>query len=96
MKYLLDTAAFLWMIFGEEDKLSKKALRIIDGNEDLHLRLVSIWEIVIKHSIGKIELKKPPKQWLPEIISEMGLKQLPISQRHILEVSELEKIHHDP
>ncbi|MDL1873536.1 type II toxin-antitoxin system VapC family toxin, partial [Deltaproteobacteria bacterium PRO3] len=89
MKCLLDTATFLWMIFGEEARLSKRALRIVQESEEIHLSAVSVWEIVIKYGIGKLSLKAHPKTWLPEIVLEMGLKSLPISQRHVLEVAEL-------
>lgn len=96
MKCLLDTATFLWMIFGEEARLSKRALRIVQESEEIHLSAVSVWEIVIKYGIGKLSLKAHPKTWLPEIVLEMGLKSLPISQRHVLEVAELKDVHRDP
>jgi len=96
VKHLLDTAVFLWAAFGEAEKLSRKALKIIEGSDELYFSAVSAWEIAIKYSIGKLPLKKDPQQWLPDVVLKMGLKQLPIAQRHALRVSHLPEHHKDP
>ena len=59
MKYLIDTHILLWYISGN-NKLDKKAIAIID-NPDNHIYIgnVSLWEITIKSSLKKLELKVP-------------------------------------
>ncbi|MCE9626202.1 MAG: type II toxin-antitoxin system VapC family toxin [Deltaproteobacteria bacterium] len=96
MKYLLDTSVFLWMIFGEENKLSKKSRHILEEGHELVLSAASTWEIAIKYSLGKLQLKERPHLWLPNIIFEMGLIPLPISHKHSLAVTQLPDHHRDP
>ena len=97
MKYLIDTAVFLWMIFDEQQKISKKALVLLkDDNNEFYFSAASAWEIAIKHSIGKLELKKNPKDWLPCIILKMGLRPLPVTQHHAFEIIKLPPYHRDP
>ncbi len=97
MKVILDTAVFLWMIFGEESKITKRGLKVLeDEKNELFFSVVSAWEIAIKYSIGKLELENPPQQWLPDIVIKMGLQQIPILQGHALAVAELPSHHKDP
>lgn len=58
MKYLLDTHAYIWYV--EDIKnLSEDAFRIIDNPEnELYFSIASLWEITIKASINKLNLKK--------------------------------------
>ncbi|MFO1518337.1 MAG: type II toxin-antitoxin system VapC family toxin [bacterium] len=96
MSYLLDTAVFLWMIFGEEEKFSRKALKIVEESDNLYLSAASLWEIAIKFSLGKLSLQKNPDTWLPDVIGQMNLKPLPITQGHALAVAQLPYHHKDP
>ena len=97
MKCLLDTVVFLWVIFDEREKLSRKVLSILnDGSVELYLSAVSVWEIAIKYSLGRLSLKKDPTHWLPEVILKMGLNPLSMSQRHALAVGKLPFHHKDP
>jgi len=51
---LLDTHAFLWWC--EDDRsLSRKARKAI-SQEECRVSLVSLWEIAIKLSLGKLKL----------------------------------------
>lgn len=96
MRYLIDTFVFLKIIFGKTDDLSSSTLNIIDKAEVLYLSMASLWEIAIKYSIGKLNLKDNPEEWLCEIISEFGFKILPITETHVLGVISLPHIHKDP
>lgn len=52
--YLLDTQAIIWLL-SEPDKLSNKAKQIIQNpNNPLYYSLLSMNEIAIKASIGKL------------------------------------------
>lgn len=58
MKVLIDTHAFLWLI-ADDPLLSAKAREVfLDPNRKLYLSAVSLWEISIKISLGKLQLKK--------------------------------------
>ena len=59
MKFLLDTHTFIWYVTSSP-KLSLTAQKLInDGNNEILLSTVSIWEMAIQHSIGKLTFKLP-------------------------------------
>lgn len=53
--YLLDTHTLLWALF-KEDSLSVNAKKVIMDDNDIFVSIVSLWEIAIKQSIGKLEI----------------------------------------
>jgi len=92
MKALLDTHVLLWWLDNPK-LLSKKAFDIISNeNSIIFVSAVSIWEIVIKQSLGKLDI---PDKIQPLIESE-GFTELPISFAHAKTVGTLPKLHNDP
>lgn len=56
MKFLLDTCAFIW-ITTDAPELSKNARDIfINPDNEIFLSSVSVWEIIVKNSLGKLPL----------------------------------------
>lgn len=96
MKVLLDTHAFLWAITGDK-KLSKTARKtFLDPHNRLFFSAVSIWEISIKISLGKLSLKSG---WLKKIQNEMSvnaIQWLPVEMPHCAELTKLPFHHRDP
>jgi PIN domain nuclease of toxin-antitoxin system len=65
VKVLLDTNAFLWFIDGQA-RLSDAARELIeDASNDMLVSAGSLWEIAIKVSLGKLELKEPFRDLIP-------------------------------
>ncbi len=96
MQTLLDTSAFLWFISGN-DRLSNKARNhIADFNNDLVISIVSLWEIAIKTSIGKLELLSPFEQLIPIQLEKNAIEILPIELNHLSATISLEFHHRDP
>jgi PIN domain nuclease of toxin-antitoxin system len=95
MKLLLETHSFLWWD-NEPNKLSTAALAaIVDPANSVYLSVVSVWEIVIKSSIGKLTLTSP----LADRIARQeanGVQILPANLSHVLAVGALPMIHKDP
>ena len=59
MKILLDTHTFIWWAT-DPQQLSSRALTLChDPKNQLALSVVSIWEMVIKTQIGKLQFAKP-------------------------------------
>ncbi|WP_308418368.1 type II toxin-antitoxin system VapC family toxin [Nostoc sp. CENA543] len=54
MRQLLDTHTLIWFITGDP-RISETVRSQIENNQNC-LSIVSIWEIAIKHSIGKLNL----------------------------------------
>lgn len=96
MKRLLDTHTFLWFI-GKSPKISLEARNQITNNqEQLYLSIVSLWEIAIKVSIGKLTLHQPFEILFPHQLNINGIKQLNVAVSHTTLVSKLNFHHNDP
>lgn len=82
MKVLLDTHILIWFAEGI-DKLSLKAKSAIeDLDNERFVSIVSLWEIVIKTSLNKIELKQSFKEIRQFLVNnDIGL--IPISPNHL-------------
>ena len=72
MRVLLDTHLLLWAL-GSPSKLSKKARQRIDSSE-VYVSAASIWEISIKHALGKLEANPAEQKKVPQ---EKGMTQEP-------------------
>ena len=95
IKNLLDTYTFLWFIDGN-DNLSPKALENIENeNAQNFISIVSLWEIAIKLSLGKLEVNIPFKQ-IEDVVFKNNFQILPISFTDLLKLSELPFHHREP
>jgi PIN domain nuclease of toxin-antitoxin system len=96
MKYLLDTAVWLWSL-AEPERINSPARRlIVEGREELYLSAASSWEISIKWALGKLPLPEPPARYVPMRLASQGIRPLPIAHAHALAVAELPPYHRDP
>jgi len=96
MKYLLDTAVWLWSL-AEPERLNSQARRLVaEGREDLYLSAASSWEIGIKWALGKLPLPEPPARYVPKRLAAQGIRPLTISHAHALAAAELPPHHRDP
>jgi len=96
VKYLLDTHTFLWAAHDEE-KLSANALTIIeDVNTPLFVSAVSAYEIMYKYKIGKLPGYDYVAENYFDILSILGVNELPISTQHAHFAGKFEWAHRDP
>ncbi|MEN9849285.1 MAG: hypothetical protein RL368_2025 [Pseudomonadota bacterium] len=96
MNILLDTHAFLWLRSNPE-KVPEKLLAVYyDLNNTVFLSVASIWEMQIKHQLGKLELKLPLDVLIEEQCRNNALKILPIEISHIFALANLPFHHKDP
>jgi len=96
MNLLLDTHAFLWFIKNDAS-LSLRARGLIEETENKRLlSIVSLWEIAIKASLGKIVLKLPFDALMPRQLQENDIDLLPIALPHLGLVERLPFHHRDP
>jgi PIN domain nuclease of toxin-antitoxin system len=95
MKLLLDTHVLLWAA-GQPEKLSTEATALLnDPQNELLFSAASIWEIVIKHSLGWDDFKANASQ-LRRGLLDNGYTELPITSDHTLALESLPPIHKDP
>ena len=95
MNNLIDTHALIWFLNGD-DKLSDKAKKAIENEDAINfISIASLWEIAIKISLGKLELKTPFSK-ISEQIDNNGFQILPITFEDTLILSTLPFHHRDP
>ncbi len=98
MTYLIDTHAFLWFIKGDK-RLSRRARRCITVPKNRRLvSVVSLWEICVKHSLGKLTLSKNQalEPFLKRQLAGNAFEMLPVSAEHAFETANLPWHHRDP
>ena len=96
MRVLLDTCTFLWMI-EDPKRLSQRAREVlIDPGTDVFLSVVSVWEMILKHSIGRLPLVEPAAAFIQAQRIAHGLESLPLDEESALHLSRLPAMHKDP
>jgi PIN domain nuclease of toxin-antitoxin system len=95
MILLIDTHALIWFIT-DNDQLPLKTKQIIENRENnCYVSMATYWEIGIKYSIGRLDLKSDLKT-IFTIIEDTGFEALPITTNQILANANLEFHHQDP
>ena len=97
---LLDTNVLIW--YGRRQKqLSSRAVKLVREAENFYSH-VSVWELAIKSSIGKIELltasgqRTSARSFLLKVVHDLQLRPLPIEFDDLAEVETLPRHHGDP
>ncbi len=96
MKLLLDTHIFLWFVSDDQRLREKYRGAICDSANEVYLSVASLWECVIKHSLGKLQLPSNTVDYLTLQRERHGIQSLPIDERCVARLSELPRIHRDP
>jgi PIN domain nuclease of toxin-antitoxin system len=92
MNLLLDTHVLLWWL-ADDPALSARARAAIGHTDNLvYVSAVTLWEIVIKRSLGKLDL---PGDWA-EVLAREPFRRLPVTWDHALRVAQLPNVHRDP
>lgn len=95
MNNLVDTHALIWFLNGDND-LTDNAKKAIEEKDAINfISIVSLWEIAIKISIGKLELKIPFAK-ISEQLENNGFQILPVTFEDTLLLSTLPFHHRDP
>lgn len=72
MKILIDTNILLLILF-DDGKLTTNELKIIqDEKNEIIITSISIFEISLKYSIGKLKLENIKPEDIPEVIEKNG------------------------
>jgi PIN domain nuclease of toxin-antitoxin system len=96
VKLLLDTHALLWVL-GDPGRLKSETRRVLaEGGNAVFVSLVSLWEIVVKRRIGKLEadIASITAQMTPA--SKMQLLGITPQHLHALDTLSFHDQHRDP
>lgn len=69
MRLLLDTHSALWMFAGSPEISPALQQDLTDPANELFFSDASAWEIVIKHTLGKLTLPSPPEVFVPAMVA---------------------------
>lgn len=78
MTALLDTHVLIWWL-NEEDRLSpaqREVVALAGAGSPLLVSDISLWEVAVLQSLGRIRLKIPLREWLEKAVAP------PLVQRH--------------
>lgn len=94
MKLLLDTHVILWWL-DDDPRLGRRARNVIadDANQTL-VSIASLWEVAVKHRIGKLRVRAA------DVIDRMeadNLQLMPIAVEHVKTIETFRpSVHNDP
>ena len=91
MRLLLDTSIALW-VAADSPRLSDTARQDIESAEAVFVSSMSLWEMVIKARLGKLEVDF--SRLLPRM-EATGIWELAVTWRHALSVRTLADHHRD-
>ena len=95
MTFLLDTHLLLWAA-GDPGRLSSKSRELLcDPTAELMFSTASIWEVVVKNTLGRCDFRVDPRV-LRDGLIQNGYGELVIRSEHALAVDLLPPIHKDP
>ncbi|MFB3893785.1 MAG: type II toxin-antitoxin system VapC family toxin [Phycisphaerae bacterium] len=96
MNLLLDTCSLLWASTAPE-RLSPEATKASnEANAALYVSAASMWEICLKHRLGKLDLPRHPKDFIAWAMAELDLVALPVLVEAAALEADLPPHHRDP
>lgn len=96
MRLLLDTCTFLWVVAGDPALSDRCRDLLLDGSNETYLSVVSAWEIVVKHGLGRLPLPEPPERFVADQRERHGIAPLALDEVAVLHLSRLPRLHRDP
>jgi PIN domain nuclease of toxin-antitoxin system len=92
-RLLLDTNVLVWLLLGDRESVTDDAQEALqeEGNA-VSVSAVSVWEIAIKRSIGKLLIEDG---WA-RALSRLGFDPMPVTAQHAERVEHLPWHHRDP
>ena len=96
MNILFDTCDFLWFIAGDSALPEKTRTTVQDPQNQVFLNVVSLWEIIIKHALGKLPLPQPPESFIPAQRTAHGILTLSLDESSVKRLAGLPSHHETP
>lgn len=90
---LVDTNVIVWLLLGDRCRVSETARDALEDERNrVAVSAVSVWEIAIKRSLGKLRIEDG---W-SRALARLGFDALPITAIHAEAVERLPWHHRDP
>jgi PIN domain nuclease of toxin-antitoxin system len=98
MKLLLDTHTLLWSI-GKSNELPQRVINELENSiNEILISAISLWEIALKHSVGKLIIESFDIREIPKYCKKMGFELIPLDPVEALNSFQLplKENHKDP
>lgn len=92
MNLLLDTHVFLWWLDNPRQLSSEARAAIGDGRNTVYVSAASIWEMMIKKALGKLDAPDD----VEAAMTANRFLSLPLTMAHAIAVKSLPLHHRDP
>ena len=96
MGLLLDTHVFLWYITAHPSLPAPFRTAIQASGNEVFLSAASVWEAVVKYTLGKLTLPAPPEEYLPRQRASHRIRSLSIEEAALTHLANLPPLHRDP
>ena len=99
MTALLDTHVLIWWLQGDGplSPAQRRVLGAADGDSPLRVSDISLWEVATLHSLGRIQLTLPLREWLEKAAAPPLVRRHGISPAVGAEAAALpDSFHRDP
>jgi len=97
---LLDTHYWIWFQFGIAEQVPQRlrlAIQQAAGAGALLLSVISVWELGLLESKGRIELNSPCEEWVRDALATPGLALVPLTPEIAIDSTRLtQSFHGDP
>jgi PIN domain nuclease of toxin-antitoxin system len=94
--YLLDSHALLWWWFDPERLSDPVQSLLIEPTTAVFVSAVTVWELSLKHHLGKLPELDQAIGDLPGLLEADGFQALPIELAHGLRAGAYSQPHRDP
>jgi PIN domain nuclease of toxin-antitoxin system len=96
VRLLVDTHTLIWAVDDTSQLSTLATTALQDPGNELLISAATIWEIAIKHGLGKLPLALPYRDWMNRAITDLGLVILPITVEYANAQAGLPMHHRDP
>jgi PIN domain nuclease of toxin-antitoxin system len=96
LNILLDTCTFLWITKNAPELSSTARVCFQDPGNTVYLSSISVWEMVVKHALGRLPLPQAPDRFIPAMRSGHGIAPLALEEEAACQLSKLPDLHKDP
>jgi PIN domain nuclease of toxin-antitoxin system len=96
MMILLDTSEFLWFISGNSALATKTKEEIQKPENEVFLSVVSLWEIIVKHALGRLPLPQSPEIYIPQQRDAHRIQSMDLAESSVKRLTALPALHRDP
>jgi len=96
MKVLLDAHTFIWFIMGDPELGPQASKLTKNPDNEVLVSIATPWEIAIKMSLDKLNMKAPFDQLFPAQLQINNFTLLTIEISHLAQLTTLPWHHRDP